>query len=100
MARDTRTVRESTVEKYLHLKARRNKGDTRKVKWIGRAHSPDRRVMLPGWCFWAETKRPDAEARKGQVREHQRMREYGEEVHVLDSKALIDLLFETKGYRE
>lgn len=83
-------MRESVVEDYLIQRVREERGTTRKVRWVSRAHCPDRRVMLPWVCAWVETKRPKKWAEAGQVREHERMRGYGEIVVVLNTKEAID----------
>lgn len=88
-------MRESTVEDYLDRRVREEGGETRKVQWLGRRNAPDRRVMLPrvGFPCWVELKAPGEEPRVGQKREHQRLRELGEIVHVIDSFEGVDALF-------
>ena len=91
-------MKESDVEKYLVKVVRSLMGDTRKVKWIGRPHAPDRVVMLPfrggslddGSTIWVELKRPGGKAHAGQLREHARMRKLGQTVVVLDTIGAID----------
>lgn len=88
-------MRESTVEDYLDRRVREEGGETRKVQWLGRRNAPDRRVMLPraGFPCWVELKAPDGRATTGQKREHKRLRELGETVHVIDSFEGVDALF-------
>ena len=81
---------ERTVERYLVRRVKHLGGEIRKVKWIGRRHAPDRRVMLPEFCFWAEVKRPGERPTDNQAREHKRMRRAGERVIVIDSIAQVD----------
>lgn len=83
-------MRESNIERYLVNRVAIAGGTTRKAKWIGRAHCPDRYVMLPWITAWIETKRPKKEARAGQAREHARMRSYGVVVEVLNTKQAVD----------
>lgn len=83
-------MRESTIENYLVERVKAMGGEVRKVKWVGRSHAPDRRVMLPGRCLWVELKAPGAKCRPGQVREHERMRSQGEYVEVVDSLERVD----------
>lgn len=91
-------MKESDVEKYLEKVVKSLGGETRKVKWIGRPHAPDRVVMLPfrggsideGSTIWVELKQPKKGARAGQLREHARMRRFGQNVVVLDSIGAID----------
>lgn len=89
-------MRESEVENYLVMRVKQEGGTSRKAKWIGRLHCPDRYVMLPWGCAWVETKRPGEDARAGQAREHARMRKYGVVVLVLDTKQKIDRWLERK----
>jgi hypothetical protein len=65
-------------------------GQTRKVKWVGRHGAPDRLVLLPGWHFLAELKRPGKDAEDHQYREHMLLRAAGFEVVVLDTIEKID----------
>lgn len=87
-------MRERDIEGYLHRRVRELGGTHRRVKWLGRNKAPDDRIMLPGNCFWAECKAPDASMNtahaKAQLREHERMRRCGEVVHVLDSFEAVD----------
>ena len=81
---------ERDVEKYLVRRVKMLGGEVRKVKWIGRRGAPDRLVMLPNVSFWAELKRPGERPRPEQMREHDRMREAGNIVLVLDTPTQID----------
>lgn len=107
---------EATVEDHLVERVKEIGGEVRKVKWIGRRHAPDRVVMLPSrfspkWdgkslgpgtiCYahdrtrpaatiWVELKAPGKKPRPGQVREHQRMRDMGQDVRVLDTIEAVD----------
>jgi hypothetical protein len=83
---------ESDIEDYLIDAVKSVKGETRKVKWIGRKDAPDRRVMIPGFCCWAEVKAPGQKPRASQLREHERMRKCGEIVLVIDSYVAVDSL--------
>lgn len=86
-------MRERDVEKHFINWVEKLKGEVRKVKWISRAHAPDRLALLPGQHFYAELKAPGKEARAGQAREHVRMRKAGCRVYVLDTVEKIDLFF-------
>ena len=81
---------ESVVEEYLAKKVKELGGETRKVGWLGRKSAPDRYVMLPGWCFWVELKRPGKDATPAQAREHTRMRRWGAEVTVMNCHKDVD----------
>lgn len=89
---------ESVVEAYLVKRVLKLGGEIRKVEWIGRRGAPDRFVLLlHGESFWAELKRPKGTAEAHQLREHERMRKYGQRVEVLDSKEAIDYYFVCRG---
>lgn len=88
-------MRERDIERYLVKRVKELGGEVRKVKWLGRAHAPDRVVMLPEeewdkWsvpreAIWVELKAPGEKLRPGQLREHERMRRMGQRVVVIDS---------------
>lgn len=84
---------ERDIARYLSRVVANLGGETRKVKWEGRAHAPDRLVLLyrHGRAEWIETKAPGKDARAGQQREHDRMRRAGCVVHVLDTEEKIDV---------
>lgn len=92
-------MRERDIEEYLRKRVKAMGGETRKVKWIGRDGAPDRLVMMLARTIWVELKRPgklatfpaDAHER-AQHREHERMRELGQHVVVIDSLAGVDEL--------
>ena len=78
-------MRERDIEKYLVKRVKELGGEVRKVKWVGRAHAPDRLVMVPRHAAWVELKAPGEKPRPGQLREHERMRRMGQRVEVIDS---------------
>jgi|AntDeeMinimDraft_6_1070357.scaffolds.fasta_scaffold29016_2 hypothetical protein len=57
----------------------------RKVKWVGRRNAPDDVFAKDGRTVWIEFKRPGGQPRPGQVREIDRMKGAGMEVHVVDN---------------
>lgn len=87
-------MKESIVEDYFTNRILALGGETRKLKWIGRNHAPDRMVLLEGAqpCL-AELKAPGKKPRPGQVREHERLRKYGYRVLVIDTHELVDQYF-------
>lgn len=99
-------MRESDIEDYLVNRVKAMGGEVRKVQWIGRRGAPDRLVMLPGGgvrglsqetqrpsTIWVELKAPGKKPTSLQLREHDRMREMGQRVVVIDSlKGVEDLL--------
>jgi len=110
-----KVIRERDIETYLVKRAKAMGGEVRKVQWIGRRGAPDRLCMLPevvpnpseyGGGFaaklaadmasepsrtiWIELKAPGVKAEAHQLREHERMRNMGQRVEVVDSFARID----------
>lgn len=85
--------KESQVEGYLVAAVKRRGGEVRKLQWVGRSKAPDRVVMLPGRpVLFVELKRPGSLAKfprngheRAQLREHERMRQMGQRVVVIDS---------------
>ena len=92
-------MRERDIERYLVKRVNDLGGEVRKVKWVGRAHAPDRVVMMPerrdandrdesnlmAQTIRVELKAPGEKPRPGQLREHERMRRMGQRVVVVDS---------------
>jgi hypothetical protein len=85
-------MRESVVENYLVKRVKVLGGEVRKCQWIGRRGAPDRLVMLPKKHFFVELKAPGVEPEDYQLREHERMRQAGFEVLVIDTKAGVDAM--------
>lgn len=108
------TLRERDIEKRLVKRVGELGGEVRKVQWVGRRSAPDRLVMLPalghatprGFQFtqhpktiWVELKAPGGATtfpknphEKAQHREHERMRQMGQHVAVVDSYEQIEEL--------
>lgn len=82
-------VSEAEIEDYFVKEILALGGEVRKVVWLGRRHAPDRLVMYKGAHF-VELKRPGETPRKGQIREHDRMRKHGLKVYVLSTYNQID----------
>lgn len=79
-------MREAGIENGAVIRAERAGYFTRKVRWPGRKHAPDRVFAREDrGTVWIEFKAPGEEARPGQLREHKRMRAAGMEVHVCDN---------------
>lgn len=102
--------RERDVHKALVARVKLLGGEVRRVKWIGRRSAPDVLVLLyaraagrdldgsprrarTGRNAYVEEKRPGADAREDQQREHARLRAAGCEVLVIDTLELIDTHF-------
>ena len=88
-------MRESTVEAHLLKRVKALGGEARKVSWAGRRGAPDRLVLLPfaKAHVFVELKRPDKDAEAHQAREHERLRNAGFVVLVLDTIEKIDEVF-------
>lgn len=87
---------EGKVKAHLFKRVKALGGEARNVQWIGRKNAPDVFVMLPQGCWWAETKQLGDDARAGQLREHRRMRKFGQSVALLDSIWAVDCWFSTR----
>lgn len=84
-------MRERDIEDYLVRRVKAMGGEVRKVAWIGRRGAPDRLVMLPDrTTLWVELKAPGKKAEPHQLREHNRMRQMGQWVEVIDSLELVE----------
>jgi hypothetical protein len=103
-------MREAKHEDALHTRIEVLDGEWRRVKWIGRSNAPDDYIMLrpyaytdrhgnrhqhPGYVGWVELKASKKGPRPAQVREHNRMRNLGAQVLVINSFELIDKYFPT-----
>lgn len=87
---------EAKVERHLVKRVKQAGGEIRKVEWVGRAHAPDRLVMLGG-PYFVELKAPGKVPRPGQAREHKRMAECGVRVIVLDTIEKVDWFIDLIG---
>lgn len=90
-------MKESEVKKYLLKQAKAHGILARKVVWEGRDSAPDWCLMAKnpnpfrlGRTIWTELKATGEVANPKQLREHARMREYGQVVFVLDSAEKVD----------
>jgi hypothetical protein len=82
-------MRERDVESYFVEQVKAAGGEVRKVKWVNKRGAPDRVAMLNGAHF-VELKRPGGEPEPHQLREHERMRKHGLNVHVIDTFEGVD----------
>lgn len=101
-------LKERDIEAYLVKKVTQLGGEVRKVQWIGRRGAPDRLVLLPGRerttsggaftigarAVWVELKAPGKKPEPHQLREHERLTKFGQQVLVIDSKDLVDYYFD------
>lgn len=88
-------MKEREVEQYFIRRVREAGGLQRKFVSPGHANVPDRICGFPLHRFaFVELKRPGAEPRPGQVREHQKWRDLGFLVFVIDAKEAVDVFIE------
>lgn len=87
-------MRESEIEAALDAAVRAAGGQTRKIKWIGRRHAPDRLVLLNGAHF-VEVKRPGEKPREGQARELETLRRHGVRACWIDTTEKVDAFIES-----
>lgn len=79
-------MRESAIEDPVVLRAREAGYFTRKVSWVGRRSAPDDLfARADRGIVFIEFKAPGEKPTTLQLREHERMREAGIEVHVCDN---------------
>lgn len=90
-------MRERDIERHLVKRVKELGGEVRKVQWIGRRGAPDRVVMgallfddnghadKSTMTCWVELKATGVKPEAHQIREHNRMREMGQRVVVIDS---------------
>lgn len=89
-------MRESEVEKHLVKRVKERGGVPYKFKSPSRRGVPDRLCALPGGLtIFVELKAPGEEPRPDQAREHQRLRDLGCKVLVIDSKQQVDHYFDS-----
>lgn len=89
-------MRESSIERYLVQGASRLGGEAKKL--TGRRNDTDR-LVLWHWPIidFVETKADGEEPRRGQLREHARLRARGYSVFVLASKTAVDEYLKLRG---
>ena len=86
--------RESEIEKHLVKRVKERGGLPYKFVSPSRKGVPDRLCAMPGGVIvFCELKAPGEEPRPDQAREHQRLRDLGCKVLVLDTKQRIDHYF-------
>lgn len=87
-------MRESEVEKHLVKRVKERGGTPYKFTSPQRRGVPDRLCAMPGGVIvFVEVKAPGELPRDDQAREHQRLRDLGMRVLVLDSKLEVDRWF-------
>lgn len=85
------------VEKHLCIRVKGLGGEAYKFKSPNRANVPDRIVLLPGrHIHFVELKATGEEPTAAQLREHERLRDLGFSVAVLDSKEAVEKWLELR----
>lgn len=85
---------ERDIEQYLVRRIKRLGGMAEKFTSPGRRSVPDRLVTLPGGrVVFIELKAPGKKPTENQLRDHQRRRDLGCEVMVIDTKEGVDNAF-------
>jgi len=83
-------IRESDIERYLLRALRDYKCHVRKLRFVGHRGAPDRAIMRDGKTFYVELKAPGKKVPAYQAREHERLRDVGQTVVVIDSFEAVD----------
>jgi hypothetical protein len=88
---------ESTIEGYGNDLAKENGFLHRKLGWKGRKSAPDQFYSRDDTGpFLVEYKRPGEEPTVIQAREHQRLRDHGTKVYIINSKKQCDEVFRAR----
>lgn len=90
----TAMLSESVIEGTVCGHAEMNGWLVRKLSWIGRRGAPDRLFMKGGRALFIEFKATGEKPDPIQVREIERMRKAGMEVHIIDSIEVGCALFD------
>ena len=85
-------VRENKVETYLDGEVVKLGGGTRKWVSPGQDGVPDRLVCLKGATFLVEVKTVDGTVSDAQLREHKRLRAWGQKVRTVFGNKGVDRL--------
>lgn len=90
---------EAKIENYLRKRVKAERGQIRKLSWLGRRGAPDDFVWWPGPRFaFVECKAPGGVLSTLQVREIGRLRDDGFKVYVAYSYEDVDaMIAEVKG---
>lgn len=84
-------MNERDIERHLVKLAKEKRLLCRKVKWIGHNGAPDRVLMGDkGALVWVEVKAPGKKPTALQLAEHERMRDKGQAVVVVDSIEAVE----------
>lgn len=87
-------MRERDIEDYLVTRVKAMGGIAYKFASPQRVNVPDRIVVLLDRLVFVELKAPGKKPNAGQEREHQRLRDLGQRVVVIDSLAGVEALLD------
>lgn len=90
-------MRERDISRYLNKRVKELGGEIRRVTWQGRRNAPDKLVLLPGWAFFVEEKRPGKDATAAQAREADRLRSSGLFMYVFATYEDVDAILNLGG---
>ena len=86
---------EAVIEAYLVKRIHSIGGECEKFNSMSRRSVPDRIITMPGAkIIFVELKRHGKQPTEMQERDHQRRREMGFDVRVIDSREMVDALIE------
>lgn len=83
-------IRETVVERYLIAQCRAYGFLCLKFTSPARGGVPDRIVVTPVGSIFVELKKPGQQPDRRQLETHTKMRRYGAEIHIIDSRAGVD----------
>lgn len=92
--KETRRHSEKYIEKYLVNKVKRTKGMCIKMSPAGLIGIPDRLILVNGFAAFAELKSKGKKPSRIQQYTHQKLRDAGFPVSVIDSVEGVDALLE------
>lgn len=86
-------MKEATILNHLRTGLTKLGIESRRVEWTGHDGAPDLLIFARGG-IWVETKAPGKKPRENQLLEHEKMRDAGMYVYVIDSIEKVDTLLE------
>lgn len=84
-------MKEATILNHLRTGLRQLGIESRRVQWTGHDGAPDLLIFARGG-IWVETKAPGKKPRENQILEHEKMRDGGMKVYLIDSIEKADAL--------
>lgn len=87
-------MKERDISRYLNKRVKELGGEIRRVTWQGRRNAPDKLVLLPGWAFFVEEKRPGESPTPAQLRERDRLQACGLSAYWVSRPEHIDCVLD------